>query len=83
MMIARSLLAPALLVAFSAPALAFHCPADVNATDNALLKSNLTAPQKADVMKLRDEGEALHNAGKHQESVNVLAKAMRIILNNM
>ena len=83
MMIARSLLAAALLVAFSAPALAFHCPADVKAIDNALPKSNLTAPQKADVMKLRDEGEALHNAGNHQESVNVLAKAMRIILNSM
>ena len=43
MMIVRSLLAPALLVVFSAPALAFHCPADVNAIDNALAKSNLTA----------------------------------------
>ncbi len=83
MMIARSLLAPALLVVFSAPALAFHCPADVNAIDNALPKSNLTAPQKADVMKLRDEGEALHNAGDHQDAVNTLAKAMRIILNKM
>ncbi len=41
MMIAPSLLAPALLVAFSAPTLAFHCPADVNAIDNAPPKSNL------------------------------------------
>ena len=82
-MIARSLLAAALLVAFSAPALAAHCPADVAAIDNALPKSNLSAPQKADVMKLRDEGDALHKAGKHQESVAVLAEAMRIILNNM
>ena len=38
MMNARSLFAAALLVAFSAPALAFHCPADVNAIDNALPK---------------------------------------------
>ena len=83
MIITRSLLAAAFVVAFSAPALAFHCPADVKAIDNALPKSNLTATQKAEVMKLRDEGEAQHNAGKHQESVNTLAKAMRIILNNM
>ncbi len=83
MMIARSLLAAALLVAFSAPALAFHCPADVKAIDNALAKSSLTAAQKADVMKLRDEGEAQHKAGDHQNSVNTLSKAMRIILNNM
>jgi hypothetical protein len=82
-MIARSLIAAAILVVFSAPALAFHCPADVKAIDNALPKSSLTAAQKADVMKLRDEGEAQHNAGKHQDAVNTLAKAMRIILNNM
>ncbi len=43
----------------------------------------MTAPQKVDVMKLRHEGEALHNAGDHQDAVNTLAKAMRIILNNM
>ena len=83
MMIARSLLAAALLVAFSAPAFAFHCPADVKAIDNAVPKSNLTAAQKTEVMKLRDEGEAQHNAGKHQDAVNTLAKAMRIILNSM
>ena len=83
MMITRSLIAAAILVVFSAPALAFHCPADVKAIDNALPKSSLTAAQKTEVMKLRDEGEAQHNAGKHQDSVNTLAKAMRIILNNM
>ena len=82
-MSARSLIAAALLVAFSAPALAFHCPADVKAIDNALPKSNLTAAQKAEVTKLRDDGEAQHKAGKHKDSVNTLAKAMRIILNNM
>ena len=82
-MSARSLIAAALLVAFSAPALAFHCPADVKAIDNALPKSNLTAAQKTEVMKLRDDGEAQHKAGNHKDSVNTLAKAMRIILNNM
>ncbi len=83
MMITRSLIAAAILVAFSVPALAFHCPADVKAIDNALPKSSLTAAQKTEVMKLRDEGEAQHNAGQPQDSVNTLAKAMRIILNNM
>ena len=83
MMITRSLIAAAILVVFSAPALAFHCPADVKAIDNALPKSSLTAAQKTEVMKLRDEGEAQHNAGKHKDAVNTLAKAMRIILNNM
>ena len=83
MMITRSLIAAAILVAFSAPAMAFHCPADVEAIDNALPKSSLTAAQKTEVMKLRDEGEAQHKAGQHQDAVNTLAKAMRIILNDM
>jgi len=80
-MFARSLLTATLLVAFSAPVLAFHCPADVKAIDHALPKSSLSSSQKAEVTKLRNEGEAQHKAGKHKESVDNLAKAMRMILN--
>ena len=65
------------------PVYAFHCPADVKAIDNALPKAKLSAQEKAEVKKLRDKGEALHNAGTHKESVDKLAEAMRIILNHM
>lgn len=82
-MISRSLICAAALIAFSAPALAFHCPADIKAIDNALPKANLSAKQKEEVKMLRDEGEAQHNAGDHAGSVKTLAEAMRIILNNM
>jgi len=81
-MMVRSLLAAA-LVLLSASAFAFHCPADIKAIDNALSKANLSAAQKSEVIQLRDEGEAQHNAGQHQEAVNTLSKAMRIILNSM
>jgi hypothetical protein len=65
---------------FSAAALAFHCPADMKKIDEALAKNpKLTAAQMADVKKYRAEGEALHKAGKHQESVDTLAKAMKIL----
>jgi len=33
----------------------------------------------ADVKKFRADGEALHKAGKRQESVDTLAKAMKIL----
>jgi hypothetical protein len=33
----------------------------------------------AEVKKLRADGEALHKAGKHQESVDTLAKAMKLL----
>lgn len=64
----------------SGAAFAFHCPADMKKIDEALAKSpKLTAAQMDEVKKQRAEGEALHKAGKHQESVDVLAKAMKTL----
>jgi len=64
----------------SAAAFAFHCPADMSKIDAALAKSpKLSAQQMSDVKKYRADGEALHKAGKHQESVDTLAKAMKIL----
>ena len=61
-------------------ALAFHCPADMKKIDDAMAKNpKLTAEQSAEVKKYRAEGETLHKAGKHQESVDTLAKAMKIL----
>jgi len=75
----RTLIAAALL-ATSGEALAFHCPADMKKIDEALAKNpKLTTEQMADVKKYRAEGETLHKAGKHQESVDTLAKAMKIL----
>jgi hypothetical protein len=82
-MISRSLIGALALMAYSAPALAFHCPADVKAIDYALTKAKLSAKQKEEVRLLRDEGETQHKAGNHAESVKTLAEAMRIILNNL
>jgi hypothetical protein len=64
----------------STAALAFHCPADMKKIDEALAKNpKLTEAQMSEVKKYRAEGEALHKAGKHQESVDTLAKAMKIL----
>ena len=63
----------------SGSALAFHCPADMKAIDEALPKAKLDAKQTAEVKKLRAEGETLHKAGKHQESVDTLGKARKIL----
>ncbi|MCW5575711.1 MAG: hypothetical protein KIT13_06405 [Burkholderiales bacterium] len=64
----------------SGTALAFHCPADMKKIDEAISKNpKLSAEQTAEVKKFRSEGEALHKAGKHQASVDTLAKAMKIL----
>jgi hypothetical protein len=75
----RTLIAVALAFASSA-AFAFHCPADMRKIDEALGKNpKLTEQQMSEVKKYRAEGETLHKAGKHQESVDTLAKAMAIL----
>ena len=74
-----SLVAAGALMVSSA-AFAMHCPADMKKIDDALAKNpKLTAEQMADVKKYRAEGETLHKAGKHQESVDTLGKAMKIL----
>jgi hypothetical protein len=73
-----SLFVATMLVAGTA--FAFHCPADMKKIDDALAaKPQLSATQMDEVKKYRSEGEAFHKAGKHQEAVDTLAKAMAIL----
>jgi hypothetical protein len=75
----KTLLSLALALGAST-AWAFHCPVDMKKIDAALAKNpQLSSAQLAEVKKYRAEGEALHKAGKHQASVDTLAKAMRIL----
>jgi len=72
-------LATALLFA-AGTAFAFHCPVDMKAIDAALAKKpKLSEAQMKEVTKLRADGEAFHKAGKHQEAVDSLGKAMKIL----
>lgn len=74
------------LVAFIATALlstslwAMHCPADMAKIDE-LLKTNppSDATVLAQVQQLRTEGEALHKAGNHSQSVKVLGEALQLL----
>ena len=76
----RSLAMAVALLFASATAFAFHCPKDMKQIDDALAKKpKLTEAQMKEVTKLRADGEALHKAGKHQESVDTLAKAKGIL----
>jgi hypothetical protein len=76
----RALLAAAAFALSSGIAFANHCPVDMKEIDAALAKNpKLTPEQMAEVKKYRAEGEALHKAGKHQESVDTLAKAKKLL----
>lgn len=75
----RSMIVAVGLTLASSTAFAFHCPKDMKAIDEALPKAKLSGAQLAEVKKYRAEGEALHKAGKHQESVDTLAKARKLL----
>ena len=74
-----SILVAAGLLLASGTALAFHCPKDMKAIDAALPNAKLSSAQMTEVKNLRAEGERLHKAKKHQESVDTLAKAKKIL----
>ena len=76
---ARQILA-VMVFAYAGSAFAFHCPMDMKKIDAALAKNpSLTSAQLSEVKRLRAEGETLHKAGKPQESVDTLAKAMKML----
>jgi len=65
---------------FAGSAFANHCPQEMKKIDEALSKNpQLSAAQMADVKKSRAEGEAMHKAGKHTESLAELEKAKKIL----
>ncbi len=70
-----------LLLALAAgSAFAFHCPADMKAIDAKLAAgAQLSDADMAKVKQLRADGETAHKAGKHDESVKLLAEAMKLL----
>jgi len=67
------------LTAFASIAAAHNCPNEWKAIDAALPKAKLDDKQMAEVKKLRAEGEQLHKAGKHSESMGALGKAKKML----
>jgi hypothetical protein len=67
------------LALFASIASAHNCPNEMKAIDAALPKAKLDAKQSAEVKKLRTDGEQLHKAGKHNESMAALGKAKGIL----
>ena len=52
---------------------------DISKIDAALPSSKITSAQRTQVIKLRNEGEKLHNAGKHGQAEIVLERAKSIL----
>ncbi len=78
-MFARILSSLFVLALLASPAVAGHCPVDVKKIDKAIESADLSAADLAKVTSLRNEGDALHKAGNHGESLDALHEAMEIL----
>ncbi|WP_432697915.1 hypothetical protein ACQUQP_06110 [Marinobacterium sp. YM272] len=61
--------------------MASHCPMDAKAIEAGLANMEVSDDTRSQVMALKDEGMAAHNAGNHSEAERKLAEAMRMLLN--
>ncbi|MEJ6022073.1 hypothetical protein [Ramlibacter sp. PS4R-6] len=70
----------ALGLAITSTAWAHNCPNEMQAIDAKLATKPQLSKENADkVAKLRAEGEALHKAGKHTESMAALGQAKKLL----
>ncbi len=70
----------AIALSIAGSAFAAHCPMDMKKIDEALAKNpDISAARLAEVKKWRADGEAMHKAGKHQDSLDTLGKAEKIL----
>lgn len=68
------------LTLFSGSLWAMHCPQEMARIDSLLQSDPPADPEvKAEVERLRNEGEQLHNSGNHEESVKVLEEALNLL----
>ena len=75
----NTLILAATLALASTTVFASSCPKHMKAIDAALPTAKISAAQMTEVKKLRADGEALHKAKKHAESMEALSKAEKIL----
>lgn len=76
----KSVLLIAAIALFTGAAWAHNCPNEMKAIDAKLAtKPNLPKETMDKVAALRKEGESLHAAGKHTESMKALGDAKKLL----
>jgi hypothetical protein len=57
------------------PALAYQCEAFITLLDQKMADQELSEEQMAELRRLRDEGQRLHEQGRHEASMEALERA--------
>ena len=63
----------------TAPAFAFRCPTVIAELQAKLAEAELGDAERAQVEELIAEGQRLHEAGEHQQSLDTLAQAEEML----
>jgi recombinational DNA repair ATPase RecF len=76
----KMVLAAGLMAVWMSPALASNCPVLIQAIDEQLAEEagSLSADRVQQITALRNEGEALHEAGDHDGSMSKLEEALEL-----
>lgn len=75
----RMIFALGLTLLLAVPAMASQCPTLVRQIDTQLETAQLDANTREQVVMLRNQGESLHQQGKHGESAKTLNQALEMI----
>lgn len=75
----KNLIVASFILSASGLAAAHGCPGEMRIIDGKMPTATLSAPDMAKVKALREEGEKLHKAGKHTESMKALADAKKLL----
>jgi hypothetical protein len=75
-----ALFAAAFVALLAPPALAYQCEAFIELLDQKIAEQELSQEQKAELRRLRDEGQRLHEQGQHEASMEVLERAEMMLV---
>jgi hypothetical protein len=75
-----ALFAAAFVAVLAPPALAYQCEAFIELLDQKIAEQELSQEQKAELRRLRDEGQRLHGQGQHEASMEVLERAEMMLV---
>jgi len=75
-----ALFAAAFVAVLAGPALAYQCEAFIRLLDQKMADQDLGKEQMAELRRLRDEGQRLHEQGRHEASMEALTKAEQMLV---
>jgi len=75
-----ALFAAAFVALLAPPALAYQCEGSITLLDQKMPEQELSQEQMAELRRLRDEGQRLHEQGQHEAAMEALERAEMMLV---